>query len=398
MPDGSDSKPPSIPAWQTTTSQNTSDTSSHSSKGDEEAVPAQERKTVLEQARLFLEEASVRDAPRERKAAFLEKKGLQSHEIQRLLGPSSSETASFARQDSDSSIPSSPASHSSAPPTSPSSSSTPPPQSDSQPSRDIPPIITYPEFLLRPTKPPPLVTLERLTYALYTFASISAFTYGASKYLVQPMLQSLTSSRHDLASTALHNLERLNEKLQGNVTHIPAPSHSRLSKSRVHDKDDNNDENASDIETVDSDPTELFHRDIGTQTSPRLLRSPSPSLSTSSLSRPASRGGGRGGGFGAGGKTAHAQQGALNAADLLAEPHRLVAGALFPASSPSSDILIVVVFVVTVCSSRAVEEAIVVVGVYAELQLVEVGLCVGDCGEEVGGLGMGGGGVEEGGQ
>ncbi len=37
---------------------------------------------------------------------------------------------------------------------------------------------------------------------------------------------------------------------------------------------------------------------------------------------PASRG--RGAGFGAGGETAHAQQGALEAPDLLAEAHRLV--------------------------------------------------------------------------
>ncbi|ERF75722.1 hypothetical protein EPUS_01552 [Endocarpon pusillum Z07020] len=276
MTDGSDSKPPSIPAWQTTISHNTTDTSSDTSKDAAQAVPAQDRRAVLDQARIFLDDASVRDSPREKKVAFLAKKGLQNDEIQRLLDTSSSETASSSASSSESS---SPASHVSAATTPPSSSSQ--TQPASQPNREVPPIITYPEFLLRPSKPPPLITLDRLTYSLYTLAGISAFTYGASKYLVQPMLQSLSSSRHELASTALHNLEKLNEKLEGSVSHIPAISQSAIPKQRFFHDNDNNDESASDIETADSDLTELFHRDMATQTSPRLLLH-SPSLSNTS--------------------------------------------------------------------------------------------------------------------
>ncbi|KAF7507557.1 hypothetical protein GJ744_010348 [Endocarpon pusillum] len=298
MTDGSHSKASSIPAWQAAISHHTSDTSSDTSTDAAQAVPGQDRSAVVDQARIFLNDASVRDSPREKKVAFLAKKGLQEDEIQRLLDTSSSETASSSRQDDNglktvhnspasSPEPSSPASHLSAATISPSSSSS-QTQSASQPNREIPPIITYPEFLLRPSKPPPLITLDRLTYSLYTLAGISALTYGASKYLVQPMLQSLSSSRHELASTALDNLEKLNDKLRGNVSHIaPIPiSHGTIPKQRFHDRENNyNDSNASDnSETADSDPTELFHRDMATQTSPDLL----PSSSLSSLSHPSS--------------------------------------------------------------------------------------------------------------
>jgi Pex14 N-terminal domain len=228
----------------------------------------------------------VRDASREKKVAFLKQKRLQNDEIQKLLDmePASSDVQhNDGKTIHDSSLSSSSVSPSSAPtkaePSTPSSEATPTPQ----PKPDIPPIITYPEFLFRPTKPPPLITLERLSYTLYTLAGISAITYGASKYLIQPMLQSLTSSRHDLASTALHNLEKMNEKLEGNVSHIPAMSNSLLLKQRGRERHLDND-NTSEIESIDSDPTELFHRDIATQTSPHLTRSPSTASSSSKSS------------------------------------------------------------------------------------------------------------------
>lgn len=138
------------------------------------------------------------------------------------------------------------------------------------------------------------MTLESLSRSLYGLAGISALTYGASKYIVQPMLQSLMSARHDLSSTALHNLEKLNEKLECNVSHIPAALQSGRSKVsgekrgrhvRNRPSTDNNDDNgngngdSSDTSSLDSDPTELFHRDVATQTS--VPPSPSPSSSSS---------------------------------------------------------------------------------------------------------------------
>jgi Pex14 N-terminal domain len=285
MADEAGSKKPSIPAWQTKAPEETSQSSSKTTNQAERETPAQERTALIEQAKTFLQEFSVRDAPREKKVAFLEKKGLQGDEIQKLLDTASSKPASFNVQDSGIKTihDSSPVSTSTIPDTTQSSTSasTSKPKPSSQPTHDIPPIITYPEFLLHPTKPPPLITIQRLTYALYTLAGISALTYGASKHLVQPMLQSLTSARHDLSNTALHNLEKLNEKLEGSVSHIPSLSNSILLKQGGRDRHLDNDDDGSDVESVDSDPTELFHRDIATQTSPQPTPRPSSSSSSS---------------------------------------------------------------------------------------------------------------------
>jgi hypothetical protein len=127
----------------------------------------------------------------------------------------------------------------------------------------MPPIITYPEFLFQPAKPPPLVTMSRILYTIYGAAGLGATIYGASEYLVKPMLANLTSARQDLASTAKDNLLKLNEKLEQNVSVIPAHLTARKNKGA-----EDGDEDASDTDSIISDPTELFHRDIGTQTTP----------------------------------------------------------------------------------------------------------------------------------
>ena len=133
------------------------------------------------------------------------------------------------------------------------------------PKRDIPPVITYPEFLLKPQKPPPLVTFERLTNAAYAIAGISALTWGMSKYIVEPMLESLTEARHSLAETTNSDLETLNTKLESTVSHVPyIPSLSQQQNQQPHQDED--------LASVTSDPTELFHRDIATQTSPHRSR------------------------------------------------------------------------------------------------------------------------------
>lgn len=77
------------------------------------------------------------------------------------------------------------------------------------------------------------------------------------------MLESLHEARHSLFQTANDNLNSLNEKLEDTVSVIPA---SALSPSSVAAD--------SDMESDTSDPTELFHRDVGIQTS--TPSSPSP--------------------------------------------------------------------------------------------------------------------------
>ena len=136
------------------------------------------------------------------------------------------------------------------------------PQAPTQKSFEAPPIITYPEFLTTPQRPAPLITAKRLLNTLYLFGSLSALLYGTNKYLLKPMIASLTSSRHELAETAQENVEKLVEKLEGVVSEKP----QALQSQRRYDTED---------EDSDSDPTELFHRDIGVQTS--IPNSPSNS-------------------------------------------------------------------------------------------------------------------------
>lgn len=111
--------------------------------------------------------------------------------------------------------------------------------------------------------------MRSVLYTLYGAAGLGASIYGASEYLVKPMLANLTSARQELASTAQENLQRLNEKLEHNVSVIPAHLTARKNNA-----DGDDEEFKDDSDSVTSDPTELFHRDIGTQTTPDV--SPSP--------------------------------------------------------------------------------------------------------------------------
>lgn len=87
------------------------------------------------------------------------------------------------------------------------------------------------------------------------------------------MKDDLNSARHDLLSHTQAQLATLTAKLSSMVSSLPAPAPPPRPHS--HDASDA----ASDAATDASDPTELFHRDAGTQTSPGPSRRPSsPSL------------------------------------------------------------------------------------------------------------------------
>ncbi|RJE21694.1 peroxisomal membrane anchor protein [Aspergillus sclerotialis] len=292
----SDSKKnPSIPLWQQRQNDATSDqTTSNPSPTSDAQSTSSERSTLLEQASKFLEDESIRDASTDCKISFLESKGLRNDEIQTLLGVSRNTEASSntpvedgktsPQASDDSNMKASEETSSSPPPSdqtpqkpqTPASStraqspSSPPPSSStkSAPSRDVPPIITYPEFLFQERKKPPLVTVQGILYTLYAAAGLGAGIYGASEYLVKPMISNLTSARHELAETASENLKKLNEKLEQNVSTIPP----HPSSGAAADTDE-------DSESITSDPTELFHRDAATQTTPEA---PEASLSASS--------------------------------------------------------------------------------------------------------------------
>lgn len=92
-----------------------------------------------------------------------------------------------------------------------------------------------------------------------------ATIYGISKYLVAPMTQNMTESRHDFASHAQEQLQELNKRL-GDVVSVDPATKAKPTTDVV-----------DDISEADSDPTELYHRDYGTQTTPELSRRPSVS-------------------------------------------------------------------------------------------------------------------------
>ena len=274
-------KKPSIPSWQVQHQPSKRDTPEENSKPSAAAdETTTDRQSLLDDASKFLEEESIRDAPTDRKVTFLESKGLTSDEIQKLLSvtrnPESNNSANSASTaSSDESTHETPkAPSSSASPSFPSQApSTAIP--DQRPSRDIPPIITYPEFLYEAQKPPPLVSLKSVLYTIYATSGIAASIYGASEFLVKPMVASLTTARHDLAETAQDNLEQLNKKLEENVSTIPPAASAKAHRSAAEEEKD--EENT---ESVASDPTELFHRDIATQTSPELETAPEPASIT----------------------------------------------------------------------------------------------------------------------
>ncbi|PYH32626.1 uncharacterized protein BO87DRAFT_378116 [Aspergillus neoniger CBS 115656] len=268
-------KPSSIPSWQQPNNASNPDNDNSESTSSPTSDDTS-RSALIEQAAKFLEDESIRDAPTDRKVTFLQSKGLREDEINTLLGISSTPKASDTTEEEektaspDTTPPSSTepapepthnASASSTTQPTPSSSITTPPKTTTTTTtpRDIPPIITYPEFLSTPTKPPPLVTLRSVLYTLYGAAGLSASFYGASEYLIKPMLSNLTSARQELASTATSNLQKLNEKLEQNVSVIPENLKNKTANTE-------NDSSSTDTESITSDPTELFHRDVATQT------------------------------------------------------------------------------------------------------------------------------------
>jgi hypothetical protein len=105
---------PSIPAWQRTATTDPPSLSADEQPKPENAAEdstkpvAEESGSVdvdatgeelpstdlLEQARRFLEDANIRDAPRERKAVFLQAKGVSPEDIETLLGKTIPENAS----------------------------------------------------------------------------------------------------------------------------------------------------------------------------------------------------------------------------------------------------------------------------------------------------------------
>ena len=219
----------------------TEQSSSEASSGDQDEL--------LDQARKFLEEPGIQTAPDVEKKEFLKSKGVSTENIGKLIASSDNPERL----------------HNSHP--APGTTGMSRPSSQSRPSPNVPPVITYPEFLLHAQEPPPLVTARRLVTTAYFTGGLVAAFYGLSKYIVGPMAETLSEARHDFATHGHAHIQDLNERLSKVVSEIPVSDTTVLQ--------DYHADAASDDSGAESDPTELYHRDFGTQTSPSLSRRPS---------------------------------------------------------------------------------------------------------------------------
>lgn len=234
---------PSVPSWQQAASSPSEDTASQTPSKDK----------IIEQAKKFLQDDEVKSSSREKKIEFLRAKGLEDTDINGLLEQEEQQQTQQL----------------SAPPQ---SQPTDPVVSSVEEFKrsDHPPIITYPEFLTKPTKPPPLITATGLAHALAIIAGASTLVYGATRHLVSPMVDSLTEARIDFHHTTNASLARLVNRLEGAVSELPegyyhiakAGEDSRRVAGEKYADDDASDN------TSYEDPSELFHRDVGVQTSP----------------------------------------------------------------------------------------------------------------------------------
>ncbi|PWY74404.1 hypothetical protein BO70DRAFT_412751 [Aspergillus heteromorphus CBS 117.55] len=223
-------KPPSIPSWQQANAKSNDSTSTSTSTSTSSPTSDEpSRSTLVEQAAKFLQDDSIQDEINTLLGLSpTPEETTSTTEDAKTASPDSTSTSTDSASPTSSTLQASPqpsfsSSTTSAPESAPAataSSSTPTPTSTpkTNTTRDMPPIITYPEFLTTPTQPPPLVTLRSVLYTLYGAAGLSASLYGASEFLIKPMLANLTSARQELASTATLNLQRLNEKLEKTVS------------------------------------------------------------------------------------------------------------------------------------------------------------------------------------
>ncbi|KAK7948028.1 uncharacterized protein PG986_008914 [Apiospora aurea] len=209
---------------------------------------------------------SRRERPRtepRQKAEFLKTKGLQTEDIEKLLSEeheAETETPSVSSSGSPEQEPETvPEKVTAREPTIPQTTS---PTSAAPATSDTPPIITYPEFLTHSPRPPPLITPSRLLDIVAVSGTAWTLLYGAARFIVSPMVETQTEARSDYYTHVNEKVSHMVEKLEGLVSEVPYKNGKplRLQSEAYTDADD-------DKSSSYDDPTEMFHRDIGTQTS-----------------------------------------------------------------------------------------------------------------------------------
>ncbi|CAJ2510730.1 Uu.00g063550.m01.CDS01 [Anthostomella pinea] len=242
-----DKKKPSIPAWQ----------QDQPAPGTDTGTDREPTETTLDHARKFLTDVNVRDASTEKKREFLEQKGFDKTQVQVLLDEVEAATQASARQpESASAAASDNAGQRTKAKPAPEANTT-----VASSTFDAPPIITYPEFLTTSPRPPPLLTPSRLANILSVAGSAWTLMYGVARFVVNPMVEDLNEKRSDYYSHVNDKLAILVEKLEGAASEVPYKNGKPL-RSKT-------EEGAyADDESTFSDPSEMFYRDVGVQTSP----------------------------------------------------------------------------------------------------------------------------------
>ncbi|PTB61780.1 hypothetical protein BBK36DRAFT_1190316, partial [Trichoderma citrinoviride] len=260
MDDSEDkSSPDSVPKWQLNApaddddehEPNTEHTAQAQSQSQAQQHGDEAHADRLQVARRFLEDDAVKAAPRHTKADFLKSKGVDDADIRYLLDGIEEEEEGEAPKAKDATP--APTDKSFAPKQPAAAASASPSPTPILAPGERPPVVTYPEFLTKPQRPPPLVTTNGLLNTLYAFGGLSALIYGTTKFAVEPMVEKQTSARIELHETAASKLDAIVAKLENTVSVVP----SYKSASAVANATDANEE----------DPSEMFHRDVGTQTS-----------------------------------------------------------------------------------------------------------------------------------
>ncbi|KAK8087216.1 hypothetical protein PG994_002190 [Apiospora phragmitis] len=241
-----------------------------------ESEPTGSEPTTIDQARRFLADGNVRGQSHAKKAEFLKTKGLHDEDIEKLLSEENEiYTTSTPPSGSQEQQPEAePEKVTAGEPTIPQTTTSPTPAA-SAPS-DAPPIITYPEFLTHSPRPPPLITPSRLLDIVAVSGTAWTLLYGAARFVVSPMVETQTEARSDYYTHVNEKLSHMVEKLEGLVSEVPYKNGKPLRPQSSEAYTDAEDDKSSSYD----DPTEMFHRDIGTQTSPPPASvTPSPGAS-----------------------------------------------------------------------------------------------------------------------
>ena len=204
-----------------------------------------DRDALVEKAGRFLSDSGVKDAPVSKKRDFLLSKGLSEVEAEDVLensgdaeqtgvenGEEDVETGSTTKAEPTSSLPA--------------------------------PVITYPDFLYRTQRPPPPLNVRNLLSAAYVVTGAAATLVCTTKYLVEPMRESLDFARHAFLDNTKGNIKVLNGKLEQNVSLVPTKAGDGI------------EHNEPDQDASEDDAARYFSRTRATQTSPRSSRSTSP--------------------------------------------------------------------------------------------------------------------------